>query len=68
MSKVEPGGKGSPEQGRPESEPTLMNLESLVQMGAPATKDVINILWFRNGLRLHDNGSLHNAVEDKTVI
>ena len=69
MSKVEPGGKGFPEQDRPESKPTLKkNPEGLVRMRAQAEKDVINILWFRNGLRLHDNGSLHNATEDKTVI
>jgi len=30
-------------------------------------KEEINILWFRNGLRLHDNESLHKAVEDKDM-
>ena len=29
-------------------------------------KDV-NILWFRNGIRLHDNGSLHNASQNTKV-
>ena len=29
-------------------------------------KDV-NILWFRNGIRLHDNGSLHNALQNTKV-
>jgi len=26
--------------------------------------ECVNILWFRNGLRFHDNGSLHNATKD----
>ena len=29
-------------------------------------KERVNILWFRNGLRLHDNESLKLATEDKT--
>ena len=27
-------------------------------------KEVVSIIWFRNGLRLHDNKSLAKAVED----
>jgi hypothetical protein len=27
----------------------------------------VNILWFRNGLRLHDNFSLQKAVEQEKV-
>ena len=27
-------------------------------------KEAVSILWFRNGLRLHDNKSLAKAVED----
>ena len=27
----------------------------------------VNILWFRNGLRLHDNFSLHKAVKQGKV-
>ena len=30
------------------------------------TKEKVNILWFRNGLRLHDNESLHKAIGDKS--
>jgi len=30
-------------------------------------KERVNILWFRNGLRLHDNESLLKATEDKTA-
>merc|ERR1711892_127339 len=29
-------------------------------------KEKVNILWFRNGLRLHDNQSLHKATSDKS--
>ena len=29
-------------------------------------KENVNILWFRNGLRLHDNQSLHKSTADKT--
>ena len=29
-------------------------------------KEKVNILWFRNGLRLHDNGALMKAAEDKS--
>merc|ERR1712128_392876 len=29
------------------------------------SKEMVNILWFRNGLRLHDNESLLKATEDK---
>ena len=32
---------------------------------APSVKEKVNILWFRNGLRLHDNEPLTKAVEDK---
>ena len=31
------------------------------------SKERVNILWFRNGLRLHDNESLLRATEDKTA-
>lgn len=27
----------------------------------------VNVLWYRNGLRLHDNGSLHNATKNTEV-
>eukprot|EP00090_Calanus_glacialis_P015078 TRINITY_DN23945_c0_g1_i1.p1 TRINITY_DN23945_c0_g1~~TRINITY_DN23945_c0_g1_i1.p1 ORF type:complete len:557 (-),score=96.24 TRINITY_DN23945_c0_g1_i1:131-1714(-) len=30
------------------------------------TKEKVNILWFRNGLRLHDNESLLKATKDKS--
>ena len=30
----------------------------------PMPKEAVSILWFRNGLRLHDNKSLAKAVED----
>merc|ERR1739838_960552 len=30
------------------------------------SKEKVNILWFRNGLRLHDNESLHKAIGDKS--
>ena len=30
-------------------------------------KETVNILWFRNGLRLHDNESLLKATEDKSA-
>ena len=29
------------------------------------SREKVNILWFRNGLRLHDNQSLHKATADK---
>ena len=32
---------------------------------APSAKEKVNVLWFRNGLRLHDNEPLTRAVEDK---
>jgi deoxyribodipyrimidine photolyase len=28
----------------------------------------VSILWFRNGLRIHDNGSLIKATEDGQVL
>ena len=27
----------------------------------------VNIVWFRNGLRLHDSGPLHKATEEQEV-
>ena len=30
-------------------------------------KEAVSILWFRNGLRLHDNKSLAKAVEDNNT-
>ena len=27
----------------------------------------VNVVWFRNGLRLHDNGPLHKASVDPNV-
>ena len=35
-------------------------------IGSKSEEDV-NILWFRNGIRLHDNGSLHNATQNTKV-
>jgi len=34
--------------------------------GNGSKKEKVNILWFRNGLRLHDNESLLKATEDKS--
>jgi len=30
-------------------------------------RDRVNIVWFRNGLRLHDNAPLHKAKDDETA-
>jgi len=32
----------------------------------PSSKEKINIIWFRNGLRLHDNEALAKATEDSS--
>ena len=34
---------------------------------AVVTMEAVNVLWFRNGLRFHDNHSLLNATEDTEV-
>ena len=40
--------------------------KSLITRPQMSFKEKINILWFRNGLRLHDNESLKLSTEDRT--